>query len=159
MSNVILPPLTIEKQKCLGYADDTTCFVRNIKSIKEIFALLEKFVKASNSKLNVNKTKIYGFGEWNGKMDWPVAGLKVEQNYFKTLGINFSNDYGVAIDATWQQITNKIKRRIPLIINRNLTIYQKVIIINSLLASKIWYAAHVYPLPISFCKQIETSFF
>ena len=33
--------------------------------------------------------------------------------------------------------------------------YQKAVIVNSLLSSKIWYVAHVYPLPITFIKQIE----
>ena len=155
---VILPPLTIEKQKCVGYADDTTIFIRNLKSIHEIFRILKKFEKASNSKINIGKTKIYGFGEWKGKVDWPIPGIKVELNYFKTLGIFFSCDYEVALDVTWQQLVNKIKRRIPLIKNRGFTIYQKVIIVNALLASKIWYISHVYPLPITFSKQIESEF-
>ena len=158
IAHIILPPLTIEKQKCLGYADDTTIFIRCVQCIRAIFALLRQFERATNSKLNIEKTKIYGFGDWRGKTDWPVRGLKVELNHFKTLGIIFSSDYASALDATWQQVSNKIKRRIPLIVNRQLTIYQKVVIVNSLLASKIWYIAHVYPMPITFCKIIEKDF-
>ena len=41
ISNIILPPLIIEKQKCVGYADDTTVFIRNLKSIYEIFRILK----------------------------------------------------------------------------------------------------------------------
>ena len=72
MPKVILPPLTIEKQKCLGYADDTTMFIRSIRCIQAIFAILKKFEKATNSKINIDKTKIHGFGEWRGRVDWPV---------------------------------------------------------------------------------------
>ena len=125
ISNIILPPLTIEKQKCLGYADDTTIFIRSVRSVQAIFALLKKFEKATNSKINIDKTKIYGFGDWHGKMDWPVTGMKVEQNHFKTLGIIFSCNYDKALEDTWKQVTTKIRRRIPLIKTRNLTIYQK----------------------------------
>ena len=158
ISKVILPPLTIEKQKCVGYADDTTMFVRNIRSIYEIFVMLKRFEKASNSKINIHKTKIYGFGEWVGKLDWPISGIKVEHKYFKTLGIFFSCNYDEALDATWKHVANKIKRRVPLIKNRNLTIYQKAVIVNSLLASKVWYVSHVYPLPTTFSNQIEKEF-
>ena len=157
-SNVILPPLKIENQKCAGYADDTTFFVKDLKSIQEIFLITNKFENATNSKLNVNKTKIYGFGAWHKRTNWPIVGLKVETEHFLTLGIIFSCHYNVALEATWQQIINKIKRRIPLIIDRNLSLYQKVILVNSLLASKIWYVSHVYPLPLTFCKLIENEF-
>ena len=108
--------------------------------------------------MNIDKTKIYGFGDWHGKMDWPVIGMKVEPNHFKTLGIIFSCNYDKALEDTWKQVITKIRRRIPLIKTRNLTIYQKVIIVNVLLASKIWYVAHVYPLPITFCNEIEREF-
>ena len=56
IAHIILPPLTIEKQKCLGYADDTTIFIRNIRSIQAIFLLLKRFINASNSKINIEKT-------------------------------------------------------------------------------------------------------
>ena len=71
------------------------------------------------------------------------------------LGIIFSNDYNKAIYITWNKILEKIRTRIMIIIGRNLNIYQKVIIVNSLLLSKIWYTAHTYPLPVKYSIMIN----
>ena len=62
MSNKIYPPLLPSKQiKNLGYADDTTVFINNDEGFVEVFYLISKFQRASNAKLNISKTKVYGF--------------------------------------------------------------------------------------------------
>ena len=43
--------------------------------------------------------------------------------------------------------------------DRYFTLYQKSVIVNSLLSSKIWYAAHVYPLPLEYSKLINKELF
>ena len=43
--------------------------------------------------------------------------------------------------------------------DRYFTVYQKSVIVNSLLSSKIWYAAHVYPLPLESSKKINHELF
>ena len=53
--------------KEIGYADDTNVIVIDDDSIVEVFKILDCFVKATNSKVNINKTKIYGFGKWKEK--------------------------------------------------------------------------------------------
>ena len=156
-STKIIPPLLPSKQlNNIGYADDSTIIVKDDEGFVETFEIIKKFVKASNSKLNIQKTKVYGFGLWEKRLNWPIADLKVEVDYFKTLGITFSCNYNLALNNTWSQITTKIKNRIPLIRGHFYTLYQKSNIINSLLLSKVWYAAHVYPLPIEYSKQITT---
>ena len=107
----------------------------------------------------MRKTKIYSFGKWKGKLDWPIKDIKVESEHFKTLGITYSTDYNKALDITWNSICNKLEKRIQIIKNRNFTLYQKAALINSLIASKIWYAAHTYPLPVSFVKVINKVIF
>lgn len=156
----IIPPSLPSKQvKNLGYADDTSIIVKSDEGFVSAFNLLDKFQRASNSKLNLRKTKVYGFGEWENRVNWPIKDLKVEMEYFTTLGITFSCRYDVAVDKTWQMILNKIKNRIPLIRDRYFTLYQKSVIVNCLLSSKIWYASHVYPLPLQFSKLINKELF
>ena len=154
--NEILPiEIQNEKIKNLGYADDTTAFVKDDNSFIEIFRLIKKFEKASNSKINIRKTKIFGFGNWNRRIMWPISGLKIEMDYCCMLGIIFSNDHKKAVDRTWNKIIEKIRKRIQMITGRNLNLYQKVIIINSLISSKIWYTAHTYPLPMKYSILIN----
>ena len=156
----IMPPsLPSNQLKSIGYADDTTVIVKNDEGFINTFKLLERFQRATNSKLNFKKTKVYGFGEWENRVIWPINDLKIETEYFTTLGITFSCHYDVAVDKTWQGILNKIKSRIPLIRDRYFTLYQKSAIVNCLLSSKIWYAAHVYPLPLKFSKLINKELF
>ena len=81
--------------------------------------------KASKSKLNFSKTKIYGFGDWENRTNWPITDLKVEMEYFSTLVITFSCKYDLALNKTWNMILNKTKNRIPLIRNNYYTVYQK----------------------------------
>ena len=160
ISKTIIPPMLPSKQvKNVGYADDTSIMVKNDEGFIGVFNLLEKFQKASNSKLNLRKTKIYGFGEWENRLNWPIKDLKIEMEYFTTLGITFSCKYDIALDRTWNTILNKIKNRIPLIRDRYFTLYQKSVIINSILSSKIWYASHVYPMPLQMSKLINKELF
>ena len=77
----------------LGYADDTSIFVKNDESFLEVFKIIGLFERATNSKLNARKTKIYGFGNWERRLQWPIPGLKIELEFFYTIGINFSSNY------------------------------------------------------------------
>ena len=158
MSNKIYPPLLPSKQiKNLGYADDTTVFINNDEGFVEVFYLISKFQRASNAKLNISKTKVYGFGSWSDRTNWPIAGLQTQHGHFKTLGITFSCNYNTALNLNWERTVNKIKNRIPLIRNNFYTVYQKSAIVNCLLLSKLWYIAHVYPLPVKYSNEINTA--
>ena len=53
----------------------------------------------------------------------------------------------------------KIKKGLLAMTGRYLNVYQKAIIINSIIASKLWYTSHVYPLPMEFSKLINTEIF
>ena len=158
-ANVIPPQIPGKKVHNVGYADDTTFFITDEQSLNEIFNILNLFQNASNSKLNIRKTKIYSFGKWQGKLQWPIKDIKVEIEHFKTLGITFSTDYNRALDLTWNDIYKKIDKRIQMIKNINFTLYQKASLINSLISSKIWYVAHTYPLPESFLILINKVIF
>ena len=153
--NIIPPQVPGKKFKNVGYADDTTIFITNDQSLCESFKIIHNFENASNSKLNIRKTKIYSYGEWENRLVWPIKDIKVEIEYFKALGITYSADYNKAVDIQWSTIHNKIDKRIKLIKNRYFTLNQKAALVNSLISSKIWYTAHTYPLPVTYSKLIN----
>ena len=156
-----IKPMVMLGKKVLevGYADDTNIFTGDDCSFVAIFELLNKFERASNSKINIKKTKVYGFGRWNARVNWPIGGIKVELDYFSTLGITFSVDYNLALETMWNTVCIKIKKRIPLIVNRNFTLFQKAAISNCLLASKLWYISHIYPLPVKYAILFNQEIF
>ena len=85
-------------------------------------------------------------------MNWPISGLKIEIEYFTTQGIIFSCDYDLALEISWKRIAERIKTRISIMFSRYLNIYQRALIINAVISSKLWYTAHIYPLPVRFSK-------
>ena len=145
--------------KLLGFADDTTFIVNSDLSIIFIFNILKQFELASSIKLNTSKTKIFGFGEWKGRMNWPYPDIKVEVFSIHILGITFTHDIMDAIEISWKEILSKIKQKINMLSSRSLTIFQRVIIINALILSKVWYTAHTYPLPLKYSKLINKEIF
>ena len=97
----IIRPLTLPDAteiKILGYADDSTLIIRDDRSLKEAFYLIEKFEKAMGSKLNRAKTKIFGTGSWKDRIQWPINQFQTENEYFYALGIYHSNDYDSGVN-------------------------------------------------------------
>ena len=64
-----------------------------------------------------------------------------------------------SIDICWLEVKNKIDKKIKTMTNRRLTLFQRSIIINSLLTSQIWYIAQTYPLTPMWSKQINRLLF
>ena len=54
----IIPIETIMRNKIYGYADDSTAFMKSDESILELFKILKIFELATNSKINIRKTKV-----------------------------------------------------------------------------------------------------
>ena len=90
--------------KISGYADDTNLFTMDHESIVNIFNILRKFELATGAILNKNKTKIYGLGLWNNKIDWPIPWLASNTNSFESLCVIFDNDYELVVNKNWDNI-------------------------------------------------------
>ena len=150
--NIRIIPFGLPHQKIkeIGYADDTTICISNDEGFLEAFKIISMFESASNSKINIKKTRIYGFGDWKWRTLWPIKGLKTEFEYFNALGICFSTNYDDALKAQWERIAEKIKKGLKAMTGRYLNLYQRAVLINSVIASKLWYTSHVYPLPVKF---------
>ena len=101
--------LPCRQTKLLGFADDTSIFVNTEISIIYIFSILEYFERASSIKLNVLKTRIFGFGEWKGRTVWPYPNIKAETSSITILGITYTHDFKVSIETSWTNVLRQIK--------------------------------------------------
>ena len=54
---------------------------------------------------------------------------------------------------------NSIEKRVQIIQNVNLTMFQKAAIVNCMINAKLWYVAHIYPLPIRYANKIKRIIF
>ena len=141
--------------KISGYADDTNLFTMDQESILNIFSIIRKFESATGAILNKNKTKIYGLGLWKNKVEWPIPWLTTSLNSFKSLGVIFDNDYEIAVTKNWDKIFDSVDIKIKIMQNVKLTIYQKAVMINCIIYSKLWYISHIYPLPLKHANKIN----
>ena len=66
----------------------------------------------------------------------------------ESLGILFSNDYNMAINENWENVMSTVNTQIQIMQNTHSTIYQRAVLLNCVIFSKLWYVAHVFPLPI-----------
>ena len=144
------------KLKLLGYADDTNILINSEESLIEVNNIISQFEQATGARLNRNsKTKIFGLGTWCNKTQWSLVWLKVELQYFSTLGVYYSNNYTDALDKNWSTCINSIRLHINMLSNRRLTLFQRVTYANSCILSKIWYITHIYPLTKNAAKVID----
>ena len=141
--------------KISGYADDTNLFTIDHESILNIFSIIRKFESATGAILNKNKTKIYGLGVWKNKIEWPIPWLTSSINSFESLGVIFDNDYNLAVTKNWDKIFDSVDIKIRIMQNVKLSIYQKAVMINCIIYSKLWYISHVYPLPLKYANKIK----
>ena len=146
-------------KKLLGYADDTTIFVVSDLGMIFVFTILKYFHLASSIKLNMKKTKIFGFGDWKDRHDWPYKEVAVENSNINILGITFSNNIDEAIEVQWSNVLLKLKHHINILKCRSFTLFQRAIVINTIILSKVWYTAHTYPLPTKYSKLINKEIF
>ena len=143
----------------MGYADDTTIFVVSVLSMIFVFTILNHFQLASSIKLNMNKTKIFGFGDWKDRHDWPYKEVTVKTSNITILGIIFSNHFNEAVEAQWSDVLSKVKHHVNILKSRSFTLFQRAIIINNIILSKVWYTAHTYPLTTKYAKLINKEIF
>ena len=114
-------------------ADDSTIVVRDDESLLEIHKIVAKFEDAMGSKLNKQKTKIFGTGNWKNRSQWPLDWLQVSKYYFFTLGIYHSNNYNTSVAKNWNVTLDSITKHSNLILNRRLSLHQRVTYANSCL--------------------------
>ena len=147
------------KLSLFGYADDSNIFLEKEEGLKEMDKVITDFEKACGALLNRNKTWIYGMGQWSNKVEWDLPWIEIKTGIIKVLGIYFSNDYEECVSFNWNSIKEKICKRLRLMYTRRLTLMQKSILINSLICSKAWYLAHIYPMPMNIFKECKKIIF
>ena len=75
------------------FADDTTCILRNVASIRELFTTLTYFGKYSGQKLNMEKSILVWLGPWKQKTIPRGFNVTIETGSINMLGIYTGNDH------------------------------------------------------------------
>ena len=151
-----------EEFKLTQYADDTTLMVsEDLESVRNVINVLRWFKTVSGLEINNEKTKVVRIGasrgssvSWQGKFGfkWTTT--------FEILGIHYDiTNMGEITDLNIYRKMGEICALIRVWGSRNLTPYDKVSIIKSLLMSKITHMLLSLPSPSVIClKELYNTF-
>ena len=164
IEGIKLPGYT-ETLKLIQYADDTNTITTKTHTIHETIQEFEKFGKATGCKLKDSKTKGLIISNLNTKhleehINQEYDKVKWnEQTGLKVLGIHFFVDEIETQNYNWKKVISKLEGKTDFLKTRNLSLRGKVILLNSVTLSKIWYLASVIQMPNWAFTRIEKIIF
>ena len=125
------------------YADDTTGFLRNVRSLRVLLETVSLYERGSGAKLNRSKSEAMWVGAWKAREDQPFGLTWVKK--MKILGVFFG-----VIDVqrdNWEPKLSKLDKMLTMWKSRSLSMVGKSLIINVLGVSKLLYLARVLVTP------------
>ena len=139
------------QHKISQYADDTSIAVTDIVSINELFKTLDKYQKATNAKVNKDKTEGLWVGSWRERQDTPLN-LKWTSETINFLGIIIGNKVGSnghlsICEKNFAEQIEKIKNKMNFWKGKGLTLFSRVKVINVFILSRLWYRTNVCDIP------------
>ena len=146
-----------------AYADDTTFFLKDEISIKNVFSLIDNFSKVSGLRPNIKKCEIAGIGVLKN-VNVALCGMKnvnLTEETIKILGVHLSYNKKLQDDRNFCDSIKNIVNVLKLWRMRHLTLEGKITVFKSLAISKIVYLALLTPVPnvvIEELKQIQKTF-
>ncbi len=143
-----------KEQKIYQYADDTTLILKDTESIKGAMGKIQKYCKGSGEKINIDKTVMMRIGTAKQLPDY--LSFKEETENLKILGIRIGKEEKKTRDIIWDEILGGMERRLTFWRQRCLNLRGKILIMNALMLSKIWYTLEVTPLPIWVYKKLKS---
>ena len=114
-----------------AYADDTTFFLKDTKSVIELMKIFDKFSKFSGLKLNKSKCEIVGIGALKG-VQVTLCGMRyivLVSKIVKILGIYYSYNETLEIQENFKRHIVKIKKILRI---RDLSIAGKIAVFINL---------------------------
>lgn len=126
--------------KVIVYADDINILIRNNHEFDKALELINYFSIYAKIKLNIKKS---AYMRLNNCYSGPH--LLKEVRSLKILGIDIHDSFKGTVDQNYSSIIQKIKYLVVIHQKRFLNVFQKTWILNTLILSKLWYLAQIYP--------------
>ena len=142
-----------EEIKLTIFADDMTCFLRDMSSYHRLLATLQLFYRFSNLRLNNDKTEIFAIGGHH--IDQANCPHKVRKS-IKILGIVFDYHMPSRKKANFDSILKSIKNLLNMWKWRGLTLLGKIQIVKSLIIPKVLSKAAMISVSEDLIKEINS---
>lgn len=146
-------PFVDEPVKVAQYADDTTLFVGCNEDLALIKPVLVKYEKASGARVNRDKSKGLFLGAWKDRTDAPL-GIEWNSKSLKLLGVEHAPQAPAVLN--WAPALDRVSSTLNGWSKRSLSLVGRVLVLNLLAMSKLWYVGTVYDMPTVHMKNLQT---
>ena len=143
-----------DEHKDSGYADDVSIIFTDNASIDEIFNVLSKFEKATNAKINVDKTDGLWVGNWKHRLDTP-RDIKWVNTMVKNLGVFVGNNRQDCEIRSFEEAKEKIKNKLSYWNGKGISLKGRIRVINTFILPKIWYICELHNMPTFIKSEIK----
>ncbi len=145
--------------KLTAYADDVTVIIKSTDDVTKLISCLNKFQKATSSRINWDKCASLLLGEWEdiGPPHLPQQ-CKWAQDGFKVLGVFFGT--AQYIEKNWVGLANRVIGRLQKWrwLLPQLSFRGRCLIVNNLAASMLWHRVTVLNPPKELLITIQKAF-
>ena len=131
-------PVTGETVKVSQFADDLSVIVTEGSSVDRLLVVLDTFSRASGSNVNRNKSKALNLGYWRGRPPDHICGIPIVES-LKVVGIYIHPVKGIFYE--WEKILSSAEKTLNMWRSRSLSFFEKTILINSIVCSKLYYVS------------------
>jgi len=138
------------------YADDTSLICTSDDSICAVFETFGLYEKASGAKLNSLKSKGLWLGPWRHRTDPPVQ-LQWSSKSLRVLGAWIGPE--ALEEENFAPRLESLSRVLESWSQRNLSLYGKTLIVNSLALSGLWYCVSCLPVSSATIKAANRKIF
>ena len=140
-----------------AYADDTSFFLKDITSVKNVLKIFSVFYSYSGLRPNLSKCEIAGIGVLKG-VTVALCGMKcidLTKNSIKILGIHFSYNKKFQDDMNFCDTIKNISNVTKLWRMQNLSLEGKITVFKTLAVSKIVYLALLTTVPTMVIDELN----
>ena len=145
------------------YADDTILTILyEEKILTKVIEVFEDYTHFSGLRVNIEKTEVIPIGpiKYNHQIFEAHRGLKWSSGPIKVLGITLHHEHETTIQTNYNNALRKIKSSFEIWKRRKMSIFGKIVIINTFIISQLVYYMSVLPTPpTKLLKEIETLIF
>ena len=143
--------------KLKQFADDCTCFLRDIESIYTLIETVQGFSLCSGLKLNADKSVIFFLGPWKNK-DIDILNMKIERSTINTLGVHTGRMATVKETRNFSDKIPKIEQQFHVNSQRDLSICGRILVTKTLGFSKIIYPLSTQDINLNLQNKIQSTF-
>jgi len=146
------------EHKFTSYADDSSFFLSDLSSVRELLKTFELFSKYSGLLLNKSKCELAGIGakkDATGESMSELKNVNLTTDSVKILGIHYSYNRDILLEQNYTSVVKKITKCLAMWKWRNLSIAGKVTIFKTLAISKVVYVAFLSTIPESILQKLS----